>query len=59
MSSSNKKYWKEKIERNIKRDEEVNKYYKKLDWKIFRIWEHEITNSQSATLVSEIVKKLS
>lgn len=54
MPSSNKKYWKEKIERNIKRDKEVNKYYKKLSWKIFRIWEHEIEKDFKKTIQKSV-----
>lgn len=46
MPSTNKKYWKNKIEKNIKRDEEVNQYYKKTGWKVLRIWEHEIEKIQ-------------
>lgn len=37
-----KKYWTEKITRNKERDKEVSKHYKKRDWKIFRIWEHDL-----------------
>lgn len=37
-----KKYWETKIKRNKQRDKEVNQYYKKMSWKIFRTWEHEI-----------------
>jgi DNA mismatch endonuclease, patch repair protein len=39
---TNKKYWLNKIERNKKRDEEVNKYYKKIGWEIYRVWEHDL-----------------
>lgn len=42
MPQTRKMFWKRKIERNKERDTEVNKYYKKLCWKIFRFWEHEI-----------------
>lgn len=45
-----KKYWTEKIERNKQRDKEVNRYYKKIDWKIIRIWEHEIAKNINNTL---------
>lgn len=41
MPQTRKKFWKTKIGRNKERDKEVNKYYKKSGWKIFRIWEHE------------------
>ena len=42
IPATNKKYWVNKIERNKKRDKEVNKFYKKLKWKIIRIWEHNL-----------------
>jgi len=42
LPSTNKKYWIAKIKRNKKRDKEVNKYYKKIDWRIIRIWEHKL-----------------
>lgn len=42
MPKSNIEYWTNKIARNIKRDKEVNKHYKKLNWTIMRIWEHEL-----------------
>ncbi len=39
---TNKKFWKEKIGKNIKRDKEVNKYLKKKGWHVLRFWEHQI-----------------
>ena len=42
IPSTRKDYWIPKIERNKKRDKQVNRHYKKIDWKIIRIWEHEI-----------------
>ncbi len=38
-----KSYWTQKIARNVTRDKEVTKHYKKRGWKIFRIWEHKLT----------------
>ncbi len=35
-------FWKEKIVRNKARDRLVNRNYKKTDWKIVRIWEHDL-----------------
>lgn len=43
---TNKVFWKEKINSNIKRDKDVNKQLKKMGWKIIRIWEHEIKNEK-------------
>ena|SRR3989344_1110582 len=42
MPKTRESFWKTKIERNKKRDAEVSRYYKKLGWKIFRIWEHDL-----------------
>lgn len=46
LPASNKKYWKEKIERNKIRDREVNKHYKKIGWRVVRVWEHQINRKQ-------------
>lgn len=57
LPSTNKKFWKEKIERNVKRDKEVNQYYKKEKWKVIRIWEHEIGRSPEK-LIEKIKAKI-
>lgn len=38
------KYWKDKILRNIERDEENNKALKAQGWRVIRIWESDIKN---------------
>jgi DNA mismatch endonuclease (patch repair protein) len=40
--ATNKKFWLEKIEGNKRRDKKVNRHYKKMGWKIIRIWEHDL-----------------
>ena len=42
MPKSNLDYWQPKIERNKKRDGEINSYYSENNWRILRIWEHEL-----------------
>lgn len=42
MPNSNREYWEKKMQRNVERDNEVNKYYSELGWKVLRIWEHEV-----------------
>lgn len=42
LPKTNKKFWKQKIDKNKKRDKDVNKHYKKSGWKIIRVWEHSI-----------------
>lgn len=39
---SNIEFWEKKLERNKKRDHEVNEYYLSKGWNIKRIWEHEL-----------------
>jgi DNA mismatch endonuclease (patch repair protein) len=45
VPQTNKKFWKKKIVRNIDRDREVDSHYKKIDWNIIRIWEHDLKNN--------------
>ena len=54
---SNKKYWNQKIRRNIERDKEQNRYLRRHGWKVIRIWEHSIRKNSDAC-VSRIVKRL-
>ena len=37
-----KKFWREKIERNMKRDRKVTRTLRRDGWSVIRIWEHEI-----------------
>ena len=57
IPATNKKYWVNKIDRNKKRDKEVNKFYKKMGWKIIRAWEHDIIKKQEEN-VKKIIKSL-
>jgi len=50
LPATNKKYWVEKIERNKKRDKEVNQYYKKEGWQVLRVWEHEMLKNFDKTI---------
>jgi DNA mismatch endonuclease Vsr len=42
---SNKQYWLKKIERNIRRDKQVNKELRKQGWKVIRFWAKHIVNN--------------
>jgi len=50
---SNQEYWDKKLARNKNRDIEVNEYYKKRNWHLVRIWEHEIKEN-----LDEVVNRL-
>lgn len=45
VPSTNKLYWINKIERNKKRDIEVTRYYKNINWRVLRIWEHDANST--------------
>lgn len=45
MPSSHQEYWKAKITKNKKRDSEINLYYRKNNWRIIRLWEHDIVEN--------------
>ena len=57
IPETRKNYWKSKIERNRQRDKEVNKYYKKSGWKLFRFWEHEIKKGRNK-LINKIINNI-
>lgn len=42
IPATRRDFWIKKIVRNKERDKEVNQHYKKIGWKVFRFWEHDI-----------------
>lgn len=42
LPSTRAKYWRDKIERNKRRDREVNRHYEERGWRTVRIWEHDL-----------------
>ena len=57
MPQVRKKFWEEKIKRNKQRDKEVKQYYRKLGWKIFRIWEHNLKKQPEKEIIKIIKLK--
>ena len=51
-----KKFWVEKIEGNKARDKKVNCHYKKIGWKVIRIWEHDLKKKDYKFDFKEISK---
>lgn len=58
LPENNPDFWKNKLEANKKRDEKVNDHYKKLDWKIIRVWEHELKGESRPLNMKSIIKTL-
>jgi len=57
LPKSNIGFWNIKLEKNKRRDTEINKYYKKNGWESIRIWEHELDQNFQKK-AKEVLKKL-
>jgi len=57
IPQTRKKFWEEKIARNKERDKEVNKHYKKIGWKVIRIWEHEFKKDMEL-FFQKVIRKI-
>lgn len=55
MPKTRKEFWEAKIKRNMARDREVNRYYRREGWYLFRIWEHE---AKDADKIIDNLKKI-
>jgi len=42
--SSNRQFWEKKLAANRSRDRKVNRLLRQRDWKVVRIWEHELND---------------
>ena len=51
---SNRDYWVPKINRNIERDKEQNEYLKRNGWKVIRVWEHDLKENPTKTMIHVI-----
>lgn len=52
-----KKYWKEKIENNMKRDQKNSRKLRRAGWSVLRFWEHDIEN-RPELCINKIRKKM-
>jgi len=43
-----KKFWRDKIESNMKRDKKVSSFLRRNGWSVLRFWEHDIDNRPDA-----------
>ena len=54
IPKTNQEYWIQKLYRNMKRDKKVTQYYKDEDWKIKRIWEHQLEKANFENTIDEL-----
>lgn len=55
---TNRDFWQAKIERNMQRDRDINRYYAEKGWTVFRIWDFAVKKENLDTLVDRIRKAM-
>jgi len=55
---SNRTFWKNKFARNIARDRLVNRTLRSANWRVLRIWQHELTRKNETRLLRRIQRVL-
>ena len=54
---SNREYWRSKLQRNVERDRDVKKELESNGWRVFIIWECELTEERLKSLVHGILRR--
>lgn len=55
---SNRAYWDEKVQRNRKRDLLVTRELRSADWRVLRIWEHQLSAKNKDSMLQLIRRAL-
>jgi len=58
IPKSNKKFWREKISRNQKRDRKVLRTLRGLGWSVLRVWEHALAVKTAPATLRRIQRTL-
>lgn len=61
IPQTRKNFWTKKLKRNKERDGEVSRYYKKNDWQVIRMWEHDLkdfTDKEAGQLIEKIKENI-
>jgi DNA mismatch endonuclease (patch repair protein) len=58
VPSSNQEYWLAKINRNQERDIATTAAFQERNWRVIRIWEHELTRKNSIDVLNRITSTL-
>ena len=56
--ATNSEFWSKKLNANIKRDLSVTRTLRQKEWRVIRIWEHELSKKNQGRLVSRIKRVL-
>lgn len=58
IPASNRKYWQDKIERNIQRDERNRRQLRREGYHVWRIWEHGLEGRRLAMTAAQLRRRL-
>ena len=58
VPKSNKKFWREKITRNMRRDRKVSRTLRGLGWRVIRVWEHALATKPAPATLRRIQRAL-
>jgi DNA mismatch endonuclease (patch repair protein) len=58
IPKTNKKFWREKIARNMKRDRKVSRTLRSRGWHVVRIWEHALCQKSELATIRRITRIL-
>lgn len=56
--TTNRNFWRKKLDRNIVRDKQVNRELRKHGWRVLRIWQHELTKQNEPRLLDRLRRML-
>ncbi|MCL4509676.1 MAG: DNA mismatch endonuclease Vsr [Bacteroidetes bacterium] len=55
---TNKEYWYRKIDENIERDKKKSRELRKLGWRVFTVWQCQITSAKSEKTLKRLVTRI-
>ena len=58
MPKTNKKFWQEKIDKNVERDKKNIVELKNLDWNVILLWECELKKATRENTLQNIIDKI-
>jgi DNA mismatch endonuclease (patch repair protein) len=54
----NAAFWREKLQRNLARDQFVNRELQRRGWRVMRIWQHELSKRNEGLLLARLLTNL-
>lgn len=58
LPKHNNEFWKNKFDRNVKRDKEKISQLKRMDWQVITVWECQLKKEKIDTTLSSVIDKI-